>query len=58
MPKQHSRQPANRSDGHKGEEKVRIAINTIVGGFAGGGESSSARRRYARRAEFDAKFVG
>ncbi|KAK2391050.1 hypothetical protein QL285_064544 [Trifolium repens] len=39
-------------------EKVRIAVNTIAGGFAGGGESSNARKRYVRRSEFEAKFVG
>ncbi|WJX58397.1 hypothetical protein P8452_43858 [Trifolium repens] len=39
-------------------EKVRIAVNTIAGGFAGGGESSNARKRYIRRSEFEAKFVG
>ncbi|KAK2410564.1 hypothetical protein QL285_045924 [Trifolium repens] len=41
-----------------GGEKARIAVNTIVGGFAGGGESSNARKRYVRRAEFEAIFVG
>ncbi|MCI40667.1 hypothetical protein A2U01_0061900, partial [Trifolium medium] len=25
--------------------KSRIAVNTIVGGFSGGGETSSARKR-------------
>jgi hypothetical protein len=35
----------------KGKEKARIAVNTRAGGFAGGGESSSARRRYLRRIE-------
>ncbi|KAK2442661.1 hypothetical protein QL285_013838 [Trifolium repens] len=39
-------------------EKVRIAVNTIAGGFAGGGESSNARKRYIRCSEFEAKFVG
>jgi hypothetical protein len=41
-----------------GGEKARIAVNTIAGGFAGGGESSNARKRYVRRAEFQAIFVG
>ncbi|MCI91770.1 hypothetical protein A2U01_0113065, partial [Trifolium medium] len=27
----------------------RIAVNTIAGGFAGGGESRAARKRYLRR---------
>ncbi|WJX84068.1 hypothetical protein P8452_66678 [Trifolium repens] len=39
-------------------EKVRISVNTIAGGFAGGGELSNARKCYVRRAEFEAKFVG
>ncbi|MCI46135.1 hypothetical protein A2U01_0067375, partial [Trifolium medium] len=38
MPKQQRRQPENRSDGNRGEEKVKITVNTIAGGFAGGGE--------------------
>jgi hypothetical protein len=33
----------------KGKDTVRIAVNTIAGGFAGGGESSSTRRRYLHR---------
>jgi hypothetical protein len=41
-----------------GEEKVRIAVDTIAGGFTGGGESSNARKRYVRRSGFEAKFVG
>jgi hypothetical protein len=48
-----------RNQGEKsGEEKVRIAVNTIAGGFVGGGESSTARKRYVRRSEFEVKFVG
>ncbi|GAU46524.1 hypothetical protein TSUD_402540 [Trifolium subterraneum] len=31
------------------KEPRRIAINTIAGGFAGGGESRAARKRYLRR---------
>ncbi|GAU44869.1 hypothetical protein TSUD_329260 [Trifolium subterraneum] len=31
------------------KEPKRIAVNTIVGGFAGGGESRAARKRYLRR---------
>ncbi|MCI72331.1 hypothetical protein A2U01_0093594, partial [Trifolium medium] len=26
-----------------------MAVNTIAGGFTGGGESNSARKRYVRR---------
>jgi predicted RNA-binding protein len=29
---------------NKGNDAVQIAVNTIAGGFAGGGESSSARK--------------
>ncbi|GAU42950.1 hypothetical protein TSUD_142870 [Trifolium subterraneum] len=29
----------------KGKETARVAVNTIAGGFAGGGESNSARKR-------------
>ncbi|GAU49941.1 hypothetical protein TSUD_408350 [Trifolium subterraneum] len=36
-----------RADDEK--EPRRIAVNTIVGGFAGGGESRAARKRYLRR---------
>ncbi|GAU31520.1 hypothetical protein TSUD_332960 [Trifolium subterraneum] len=32
----------------KGKETARVAVNTIAGGFAGGGESNSARKRYLR----------
>ncbi|KAJ1378411.1 hypothetical protein SESBI_47871 [Sesbania bispinosa] len=41
-----------RDDRHKetrGKEKVRGVVTTIAGGFTGGGETSSARRRYARQ---------
>ncbi|KAJ1443670.1 hypothetical protein SESBI_00264 [Sesbania bispinosa] len=31
------------------EEEVRGVVTTIAGGFSGGGETSSARRRYARQ---------
>ncbi|GAU31015.1 hypothetical protein TSUD_393000 [Trifolium subterraneum] len=32
----------------KGKETARVAVNTIAGGFAGGGESNLARKRYLR----------
>jgi hypothetical protein len=38
-------------EGDKEKEITRIAVNTIAGRFAGGGESSSARKRYLRRIE-------
>jgi hypothetical protein len=40
-----TRSPRHTSyDEEKEKEQPRIAVNTIAGGFAGGGESSSARR--------------
>ncbi|KAJ1409043.1 hypothetical protein SESBI_23067 [Sesbania bispinosa] len=33
----------------KDKEEVRGVVITIAGGFSGGGETSSARRRYARQ---------
>jgi hypothetical protein len=44
------RDPQRDQEGNPEGEKVRIAVNTIAGGFAGGGESSNARKRYMRRA--------
>ncbi|KAJ1378544.1 Retrotransposon gag domain [Sesbania bispinosa] len=41
-----------KEDRHKegrGKEEVRGVVTTIVGGFTRGGETSSARRRYARQ---------
>ncbi|KAK2427055.1 hypothetical protein QL285_025661 [Trifolium repens] len=52
------RDPQGSQEENPEGEKVRIAVNTIAGGFAGGGESSNARKRYVRRSEFEAKFVG
>jgi hypothetical protein len=42
---------------NKGNDAIRIAVNTIAGGFAGGGESSSARRRYLRRTDREAYSI-
>jgi hypothetical protein len=48
-----------RDQGEKsGEEKVRISVNTIAGGFTEGGESSNARKHYVRRSDFKANIVG
>jgi mRNA-degrading endonuclease YafQ of YafQ-DinJ toxin-antitoxin module len=53
------RNPQGDQGGEKsGEEKVIIAVNTIARGFADGGESSAARKRYVRQLDFEAKFVG
>ncbi|GAU45985.1 hypothetical protein TSUD_401250 [Trifolium subterraneum] len=39
-------------------EKQWVAVNTISGGFAGGGESISARKRYVRKSMFEICSVG
>ena len=57
VPKVRRDTQGNQEENPEGE-KVRIAVNTIAGGFAGGGESSNARKRYVRRSVFEAKFVG
>jgi hypothetical protein len=41
------RQKADNKKEEVGAEK-RHTLNTILGGFAGGGESSSARKKYVR----------
>ncbi|MCI61393.1 hypothetical protein A2U01_0082650, partial [Trifolium medium] len=35
----------------------RVAVNTIAGGFAGGGTSNSARRRYVRQSTFEVMSI-
>jgi hypothetical protein len=45
------------TEGDKGKDAVRIAVNTIAGGFAGGGESSSTRKRYLRRTGIEAHLI-
>jgi hypothetical protein len=53
------RNPHRDHGGEKsGEENVRIAVNTIAGGFPGGGESGAARKRYVKRSDFEANFKG
>ncbi|GAU50294.1 hypothetical protein TSUD_137480 [Trifolium subterraneum] len=49
IPKQIPNQQKGEGGGRNKGEKHRVAVNTISGGFAGGGESSSARKRYVRR---------
>ncbi|MCI91736.1 hypothetical protein A2U01_0113031, partial [Trifolium medium] len=39
-------------------DKSRVAVNAIAGEFAGGGESNSARKCYARRSTFEVMSVG
>ncbi|GAU43891.1 hypothetical protein TSUD_399390 [Trifolium subterraneum] len=65
---QHRRYPADREytplnrksegDGGNKGEKHRVAVNTISGGFAGGGESNSAIKPYVRRSRFEICSVG
>ncbi|KAJ1409921.1 hypothetical protein SESBI_22392 [Sesbania bispinosa] len=53
-----SRSKRRRDDRHKegrGKEEVRGVVTTIAGGFTGGGETSSARRRYARQSSTPGK---
>jgi len=39
-------------ENHKKESKERHTLNTISGGFAGGGESNSSRKKYVRQVMF------
>ncbi|XP_045791855.1 uncharacterized protein LOC123886594 [Trifolium pratense] len=43
-------EPRDTQGPSKEPPKERISVNTIAGGFSGAGESSSARKRYVRRA--------
>ncbi|GAU38581.1 hypothetical protein TSUD_322580 [Trifolium subterraneum] len=58
LPKQIPYQQKVEGDGGNKGEKHRVAVNTISGGFAGGGESSSSRKRYVRRSSFEICSVG
>ncbi|XP_045791370.1 uncharacterized protein LOC123886075 [Trifolium pratense] len=40
------------------QTRVRIAVNTIAGGFSGGGVSNNARKKYARSATHETYLVG
>ncbi|GAU43737.1 hypothetical protein TSUD_365860 [Trifolium subterraneum] len=53
LPKQIPYPPKGGNDGGNKGEKQRVAVNTISGGFAGGGKSNSARKRYVRHWERD-----
>ncbi|MCI87411.1 hypothetical protein A2U01_0108694, partial [Trifolium medium] len=46
LPKQVPYRVKNGGEAGSKGEKNRMAVNTIAGGFAGGGESNSARKRY------------
>ncbi|XP_045797595.1 uncharacterized protein LOC123891742 [Trifolium pratense] len=50
VPKIPRHEPRDTPGPSKEPPKERIAVNTIAGGFSGGWESSSARKRYVRRA--------
>ncbi|MCI82080.1 hypothetical protein A2U01_0103354, partial [Trifolium medium] len=50
VPKQPNHQQKDRPDRDGESCKSRIAVNTIAGGFSGGGETNAARKRYARQA--------
>ncbi|CAJ2666766.1 unnamed protein product, partial [Trifolium pratense] len=50
VPKIPRQEPRDTQGPSKEPPKERISVNTIAGGFSGGGESSSARKRYVRRA--------
>ncbi|GAU50806.1 hypothetical protein TSUD_410820 [Trifolium subterraneum] len=58
IPKQIPNQQKGEGDSRNKGEKHRVAVNTISGGFAGGGESNSARKRYVRRSRFEVCSVG
>ncbi|GAU42470.1 hypothetical protein TSUD_100820 [Trifolium subterraneum] len=58
LPKQIPYQQKGEGDGGNKGEKHRVAVNTISGGFVGGGESNSARKRYVRRSRFEIWSVG
>ncbi|GAU24687.1 hypothetical protein TSUD_322950 [Trifolium subterraneum] len=49
-----------KGEGDKGSksEKNRVAVNTIAVGFAGGGESNSAKKHYVRHSMFEVCSVG
>ncbi|GAU16859.1 hypothetical protein TSUD_368080 [Trifolium subterraneum] len=58
LPKQIPYQQKGEGDGGSKGEKHWVAVNTIFGGFTGGGESSSARKRYVRRSRFEICLLG
>ncbi|XP_045791812.1 uncharacterized protein LOC123886548 [Trifolium pratense] len=50
VPKVPRPEPRDSSEGREEPPKARVSINTIAGGFSGGGESNSTRKRFVRRA--------
>ncbi|CAJ2638225.1 unnamed protein product [Trifolium pratense] len=50
VPKVPRQEPRDPPGPNREPPKGRISVNTIAGGFSGGGESSSARKKYVRRA--------
>ncbi|MCI20267.1 hypothetical protein A2U01_0041429, partial [Trifolium medium] len=58
LPKRERFPPKGESGEESKGDKSRVAVNTIAGGFAGGVESNSARKRYVRRSTFEVLSVG
>ncbi|GAU48567.1 hypothetical protein TSUD_137520 [Trifolium subterraneum] len=58
LPKQTPNQQKGEGDGRNKGEKQRVAVNTMSGGFVGGGESISARKRYVRKSKLEICSVG
>ncbi|MCI63711.1 hypothetical protein A2U01_0084968, partial [Trifolium medium] len=58
LPKQERYPPKKEGGEESKSDKSRVAVNTIAGGFTGGGESNSARKRYVRRSTLDILSVG
>ncbi|KAK2371898.1 hypothetical protein QL285_073098 [Trifolium repens] len=46
------------TDDTREKDQPKIAVNTIAGGFAGGGNSNNARKRYVRKSERESGVVG
>ncbi|GAU44606.1 hypothetical protein TSUD_240980 [Trifolium subterraneum] len=50
--------PGNTTGDEKDKDQPRVAVNTIAGGFAGGGESRDSRMRYLRKIIHETNLVG
>ncbi|MCI53510.1 hypothetical protein A2U01_0074757, partial [Trifolium medium] len=58
LPKQERYLPKKESEEASKSDKSRVVVNTIAGGFLGGGESNAARKRYVRRSTLEVQSVG
>ncbi|MCI72002.1 hypothetical protein A2U01_0093265, partial [Trifolium medium] len=58
LPKQEKHSPKKEGGEASKNDKSRVAVNTVAGGFARGGESNSARKRYMRRSTLEVLSVG